>query len=182
MKGSLLGNPNYDRRIEVPRPRARSWRSGLSMKISGQPIFRLPGTEAKPSLPQILFVRALRFSAGGATLFPARALGQTGDHLVQPEENGSRNGILDAILTAAPGTVRLGNFTFPGTLYNGSYLPPLLRARTGDLLRITFRNHLPDDPSNLHFHGMTVSPKGIAIMSSSMFILARTSNLRRLGG
>jgi hypothetical protein len=37
LKGSLLGNPNYDIRIEVPRPRARSWRSGLSMKISAQP-------------------------------------------------------------------------------------------------------------------------------------------------
>jgi suppressor of ftsI len=45
-------------------------------------------------------------------------------------------------------------------LYNGSYLPPLLRARTGDLLRVTFRNNLPNEPSNLHFHGMSVSPKG----------------------
>jgi FtsP/CotA-like multicopper oxidase with cupredoxin domain len=27
-------------------------------------------------------------------------------------------------------------------------------------MRITFRNNLPDDPSNLHYHGMTVSPRG----------------------
>ena len=98
--------------------------------------------------------------AGGAMLLPGRAHGQASDQLIQPEEIRSRNGVLDAALTAAPGTVRLGNFTFPGTLYNGRYLPPLLRARTGDILRITFRNQLSDDPSNLHFHGMTVSPQG----------------------
>ncbi len=98
--------------------------------------------------------------AGGAMLLPGRAHGQASDQLIQPEEIRSRNGVLDAALTATPGTVRLGNFTFPGTLYNGRYLPPLLRARTGDILRITFRNQLSDDPTNLHFHGMTVSPKG----------------------
>ena len=27
-------------------------------------------------------------------------------------------------------------------------------------MRISFRNELPDDPSNLHFHGMAVSPQG----------------------
>jgi hypothetical protein len=64
---------------------------------------------------------------------PVRAHGQAGEELIQPKEIRSRNGVLDAALTAAPGTVRLGNFTFPGALYNGSYLPPLLRARTGDV-------------------------------------------------
>jgi FtsP/CotA-like multicopper oxidase with cupredoxin domain len=98
--------------------------------------------------------------AGSATLWPITARGQTGDELVQPEEIRSRNGVLDAALTAAPGTVRLGGFTFPGMLYNGSYLPPLLRACTGDVLRIAFKNGLSADPSNLHFHGMSVSPKG----------------------
>ncbi len=101
-----------------------------------------------------------RALAPGALLLSTRAAGQTGDPLVQPPEIRSENGVLDATLTAAPGTVQLGSLTFPGFLYNGSYLPPLLRARTGDRLRIAFRNHLPDDPSNLHFHGMGVSPKG----------------------
>jgi FtsP/CotA-like multicopper oxidase with cupredoxin domain len=27
-------------------------------------------------------------------------------------------------------------------------------------MRITFRNNLPDEPSNLHYHGMSVSPQG----------------------
>lgn len=64
-------------------------------------------------------------------------------------------------LTApAPGTVWLGAITFPGFLYNGAYLPPLLRVQIGDTMRVRFRNDLPEDPSNLHFHGLSVSPQG----------------------
>jgi hypothetical protein len=36
----------------------------------------------------------------------------------------------------------------------------LLRTRLGETMRITFRNNLPDRPSNLHLHGMSVSPQG----------------------
>jgi FtsP/CotA-like multicopper oxidase with cupredoxin domain len=84
----------------------------------------------------------------------------TNETLVQPVEIRSESGILSTTLTAAPGTVRLGELTFPGFLYNGAYLPPLLRVRRGDTIRITFKNALPSDPSNLHFHGMSVSPQG----------------------
>lgn len=109
------------------------------------------------------------FRSGASLLVPGAALlrphdahaeAGTGEPLVQPSEIRSKNGVLDATLTAAPGTVQLGNSSFPGFLYNGSYLPPVLRARTGDVMRITFRNRLNTDPSNLHFHGMSVSPKG----------------------
>jgi hypothetical protein len=91
---------------------------------------------------------------------PCRVYGQTGDLLVQPSEIRSQDGVLDTTLAAAAGMVQLGDVTFPGFLYNNSYLPPLLRARTGDVMRIAFKNDLPDDPSNLHFHGMGVSPRG----------------------
>jgi suppressor of ftsI len=80
--------------------------------------------------------------------------------LMQPSEVRSEHGVLATTIAAAPGKVTLGELSFPGLLYNGSYIPPLLRARLGDTLRITFRNDLPDDPSNLHFHGMSVSPVG----------------------
>jgi FtsP/CotA-like multicopper oxidase with cupredoxin domain len=99
--------------------------------------------------------------ASGAALFAAsRAVAKPGDLLVQPPEIRSRNGVLAATLTAAPGRVSLGDLSFPGLLYNGSYLPPLLRARLGDTLRITLKNELPDQPTNLHYHGMSVSPQG----------------------
>ena len=80
--------------------------------------------------------------------------------LIQPTEIRSKDGILRTTLTAAPGRVQLGDFAFPGLLYNGSYLPPLLRASLGDTLRITLKNDLPDQPTNLHYHGMSVSPQG----------------------
>jgi FtsP/CotA-like multicopper oxidase with cupredoxin domain len=97
---------------------------------------------------------------GTALLATRRANAKAGDVLIQPSQIRSENGVLEATLTAAPGTVRLGDYSFPGILYNGSYLPPVLRPRLGDVMRIGLRNRLPDDPSNLHFHGMAVSPEG----------------------
>jgi suppressor of ftsI len=99
---------------------------------------------------------------GTALLRAGGAAAQPQDLLVQPPEIRSENGILRATLTAAPGRVSLGDFSFPGLLYNGSYLPPLLRARLGDTLRITLKNELPDQPTNLHYHGLSVSPLGHA--------------------
>ncbi|MEK0085868.1 multicopper oxidase family protein [Benzoatithermus flavus] len=43
--------------------------------------------------------------------------------------------------------------------YNGCYPGPLIRAAEGDRLRITLVNAL-DEPTNLHFHGLHVSPEG----------------------
>jgi hypothetical protein len=80
--------------------------------------------------------------------------------LGSPQEIRSRDGVLQATLTAAAGPVRLGAHQFSGFLYNGAYLPPLLRVQLGDTVRITFRNALPSKPSNLHYHGMSVSPQG----------------------
>jgi len=102
----------------------------------------------------------------------------TPEPLIQPPETHSAKGMLDATITAALGPVRLGDRAFTGLLYNGLYVPPTLRARLGDTLRISFRNNLSDNsgldhpgylgpictgagtPSNLHFHGMSVSPQG----------------------
>lgn len=96
--------------------------------------------------------------------------------LIQPSEVRSANGVLDTKITAAPGRVQLGNREFTGLLYNDAYVPPILRARLGDTLRIAFRNNLASGvdragymgpicagagtASNLHFHGLSVSPQG----------------------
>jgi FtsP/CotA-like multicopper oxidase with cupredoxin domain len=104
----------------------------------------------------------------------SRRAGAGGQLLTQPQEIRSANGVLRTTITAMPGQVQLGDVSFPGLLYNGAYLPPLLRPRLGDTMRISFRNALPDNrsdqpicgstrsdnTSNLHFHGMAVSPKG----------------------
>jgi len=79
--------------------------------------------------------------------------------LIQPPEISSRNGELRVTLTAAPSPMRLGDVEFPGFLYNDAYLPPLLRIRLGDVMRVRLQNNVPDGFSNLHFHGMSVSPR-----------------------
>jgi suppressor of ftsI len=104
--------------------------------------------------------RAFLASAPATVLLPRRVRAENGALLVQPPEIRSRDGVLDATLTAAPGTVQVGGYTFPGLLYNGAYLPPVLRVGTGDVMRIRLRNRLSGDPTNLHFHGMGVSPRG----------------------
>jgi suppressor of ftsI len=111
---------------------------------------------------------------GSAMLSQAKA--PTPEPLIEPAELRSANGVLEATITAAPGPVRLGDRALTGLLYNGAYIPPTLRARLGDTMRIIFRNDLTSGldrpgyvgpicsgagtPSNLHFHGMSVSPQG----------------------
>lgn len=97
---------------------------------------------------------------GAALLASGRVDAAAREPLLQPPEIRSDNGVLATTITAAPGQVQLGDFSFPGLLYDGTYVPPLLRLKLGDILRISFRNNLPDDPSNLHYHGMNVSPRG----------------------
>jgi suppressor of ftsI len=89
------------------------------------------------------------------------------ERLVQPPELRSRGGELNVTLTAAPTPTRLGDVEFPGFLYNNAYLPPLLRVRLGDVLRVRLQNNMPEGFSNLHFHGLSVSPRG---RSDNVFI------------
>ena len=71
----------------------------------------------------------------------------------------SSDGQLDVDLVAAPGTYTIDGHQFQGMLYNGAYLPPVWRVRSGDSLIVTLHNRL-SEPTNLHFHGLGVSPLG----------------------
>ena len=69
----------------------------------------------------------------------AHAATQFGEPLIQPPQIRSANGLLKATIMAAPGRVQLGDFALSGYLYNGAYLPPVLRPRLGDTMRITLK-------------------------------------------
>ena len=69
----------------------------------------------------------------------------------------SRDGKLHVDLVAAPATYAIGGHRFEGMLYNGQYMPPVWRLRAGDILTVTLQNQLADE-TNLHFHGLNVSP------------------------
>ena len=71
----------------------------------------------------------------------------------------SRDGRLDVELVAAPGTYTIDGHQFQGMIYNGAYMPKVWRVRLGDSLTVILRNRL-SEPTNLHFHGLGVSPLG----------------------
>jgi len=93
-------------------------------------------------------------ASGGTRLEPAGA----GQSLGQPAVLESRDGVLDVTLTAAAG-VRLAGRDTSAWGYNGASPGPTLRVRPGDLLRVRLVNRI-DQPTNLHTHGLHVSPQG----------------------
>ncbi len=105
-------------------------------------------------------------AAGMPLSWPAPA-NATREPLLQPSQIRSRNGELTVTLTAAAASMQLDDARFPGFLYNKSYMPPLLRLGLGDVLRVRLQNELPDGFTNLHFHGLSVSPRG---RSDNVFI------------
>jgi len=87
--------------------------------------------------------------------------------LPQPEVMESLNGLLDVTLQAGPAKVTVADRTFLSNVYNGHYIPPVLKAQRGDTVRIKLVNNIgPADimisrpqATNLHFHGMNISPQ-----------------------
>ncbi|TFD78277.1 multicopper oxidase family protein [Cryobacterium fucosi] len=84
---------------------------------------------------------------------------KSGEPLRQPTEQRSRDGVLEVTLDASPGRMRIGGRNATTLGYNGGLPGPTLRVRAGDRLAVTLRNGLTD-PTNLHTHGLHVSPEG----------------------
>jgi FtsP/CotA-like multicopper oxidase with cupredoxin domain len=87
-----------------------------------------------------------------------RTPASAGQPLTQPQAMVSRDGVLDVQLTAAAG-VRLAGQDTSAWGFNGTSPGPTLRVGPGDLLRVRLVNHI-DQPTNLHTHGLHVSPHG----------------------
>lgn len=71
------------------------------------------------------------------------------------------NGVLDIALQAQPSSIQLGQQQGNLVTYNGQIPGPRLEARPGDTVRIRFTNKL-NQATNLHYHGLHVSPTGNA--------------------
>lgn len=84
--------------------------------------------------------------------------GASGRPLGDVAEVKSQDGVLALELRAAPGA-RLAGRDTAALGYNGISPGPTLRVRPGDVLRIRLVNGL-DQPTNLHTHGLHVSPEG----------------------
>ena len=79
----------------------------------------------------------------------------------QPDVLASTSGRLDVTLVAAPSKVAFGAGKRFAYTYNGTTPGPTLRVRPGDVLSITLVNRL-GEATNLHTHGLHVSPSGHA--------------------
>ncbi|TFC84150.1 multicopper oxidase family protein [Cryobacterium sinapicolor] len=82
-----------------------------------------------------------------------------GQPLREPPELRSVDGLLEVRLEAAQGPAEIGGRTVTVLAYNEGLPGPTLRLRPGDRLRVRLRNGLAD-LTNLHVHGLHVSPEG----------------------
>ncbi|MFF3910561.1 multicopper oxidase family protein [Streptomyces sp. NPDC001848] len=84
-----------------------------------------------------------------------------GSPLKEPAQLVSHNGLLRADLVVGKRRVDVGGHMLWAFTYNGSYMPPTLRIRPGDKMELAFKNTL-NEVTNLHVHGLHVSPSGNA--------------------
>ena len=78
-----------------------------------------------------------------------------------PLETGRRlaDGTVRIALRAAEGEVAVAGRTAKLWTYNGQFPGPTLKLREGDRVVLELTNDLPK-PTNFHFHGLHISPKG----------------------
>ena len=79
-------------------------------------------------------------------------------------------GLVEVNVEARPAQVNINGTTANLLTYNGTYPGPTIRVKRGDRLKIHFRNSLPPmdsnllgyerEMTNLHTHGLHVSPAG----------------------
>ncbi len=98
-------------------------------------------------------------SPSGSGARPTTGAAATDPAFAEPPVLVSENGRLEVDLRAAAGTVSYAGAARWALVYNGSSPGPTLRIRPGDLLTITLENGL-DAVTNLHTHGLHVSPEG----------------------
>ncbi len=97
----------------------------------------------------------LWWSSGALTQPPV------GDEFAEPALLRSAQGKLQVHLTAASGPVTIGGRSATALSYNGSIPGPTLHLNAGDLLAVSLVNGL-GAATNLHTHGLQVSPEGNA--------------------
>lgn len=100
--------------------------------------------------------------AGGTGLFWEANTGfvpTTREHLMEPKALRSVNGALQLKLKAAEGPVQVAGRYTTALTYNGGLPGPTWVVRPGDRVKVSVENQLKE-PTNLHVHGLHVSPNG----------------------
>lgn len=110
----------------------------------------------------IFSMKRRQFIAGSSAIAAATLLARCANQPTSPGDGPplrSQNGRLDCDLTAELTSVPLAQGKAHLMAYNGQVPGPRLEIVPGDTVRIRFTNRL-DEPTNLHFHGLHISPTG----------------------
>ena len=95
------------------------------------------------------------FFLGRQVFGPSAIAGSAGE----PKIIRSRNGVLEVDLVVAETIVNIAGVDVKMKTYNGSLPGPTLIANPGDVIRVNLKNDLRES-TNLHMHGLHVSPEG----------------------
>ncbi len=133
-----------------PRRKIRPWQLGiagvlLAAAVAAGAVLALAGGGSKSA------ARA----TGCAAQFPAVIK----DGFPEPPMRFSQGGLLDTTLTAAPASIMVDHAPVPTMEYDGSFPAPTLVLCPGDRLVVHLNNQMAL-PTNLHVHGLHVSPAG----------------------
>lgn len=77
----------------------------------------------------------------------------------QPQTQKAQNGVLETTLNVAKSKVSIGGKEQESNVYNGKYIADTWEFSGGDTVKVSLENN-SKQPTNLHFHGGHVSPKG----------------------
>ena len=89
-----------------------------------------------------------------------------GSALAQAPVHSSEGGLLSFDLVAEAQSLTLGDRSANLLTYNGQVPGPRLEAKPGDTVQIRFTNRL-NQPTNLHYHGLHITPRAMETMSFS---------------
>ncbi|MGC0274957.1 multicopper oxidase family protein [Pseudactinotalea sp. Z1739] len=95
---------------------------------------------------------------GGVPLAPAAGRAGAAAELVEPELVASRDGLLRVDLVPAAQVTEIAGRQAKVLTYNGTLPGQTWQVRPGDRIEVRLRNEL-DTPTNLHTHGLVVSPQ-----------------------
>jgi hypothetical protein len=62
----------------------------------------------------------------------------SGPDIPEPDIVNSRNGVLQVTLTQAPALVTVAGQSFRSNVFNGQYIPPVLKMQRGDRLELSW--------------------------------------------
>ncbi|MGW5362907.1 multicopper oxidase family protein [Actinopolymorpha pittospori] len=98
-------------------------------------------------------------AAASPATTPAAAPAPSGEPLREPPQYTSSHGVLRARIVVERRKVELAGRKVYALTYNGFYMPPTLRLRPGDRMELAMVNKVRPY-TNLHVHGLHVSPVG----------------------